>query len=234
MHGRRLVRRRCQRCVAPCGGPARDGGNSRRRSSFRPPHGRRANPSRADAARRGWCAVQVVEGRSPCSRARRRRARAPDRGRDRERDQPAEKPDALSRFTCPPAAVAARSRRHPSHRGRRLGLPDRLEQPQVGQPHQGPVQAPGLEVELLAQLMAVRQVEGCSARARMTAEVACADKRAKETMQKLYIARVVCSRRPLAGCQRRDPALIAAVIDLGGPQRTFAGSCGPWRPRCRT
>jgi len=209
MHGRRLVRWRYQRCVAPCGGPARDGGNSRPRSSFPPPHGRRANPSRADAARRGWCAVQVVEGRSPCARAR-REARCACRGS--RALQPRSPPD--------PADT-------PGHRGRRLGLPGRLEQPQVGQPHQGLVQAPGLEVELSAQLMAVRQVEGCSARARMTAEVACADKRVKETMQKLNIARVVCSRRPLAGCQRRDPALIAAVIDLGGPQRTFAGSCGP-------
>ena len=51
--------------------------------------------------------------------------------------------------TAQPVAVARRPVRW------RLGLPGGLEQPQVGQPHQGPVQAPGLEVELLAQLVAV-------------------------------------------------------------------------------
>ena len=51
--------------------------------------------------------------------------------------------------TAQPVAVA----RRPA--SRRLGLPGGLEQPQVGQPQQGPVQAPGLAVELLAQLMAI-------------------------------------------------------------------------------
>jgi hypothetical protein len=140
----------------------------------------RQQPRRARPVPPAW-RRPVATRRGPAARPRSPRARPQTRPRPPSRNARC----ACRGFMCPPAAVAARSRRHPgpswpAPKDRpptwphahgpdrsagsgaaaagppaRLRLPGGLEQPKVGQPHQGPVQALGLEVELLAQLIAV-------------------------------------------------------------------------------